>query len=693
MNHLNCLRTRRKEGVLLLLVTLGALLPSVIPITGFGADSAPPAQQPPGSLLDLTLDQLAEIPIPKVEAASKWAQPVTQAPSSVTIVTAEQIKLYGYRTLADALQSVRSLYVSYDRNYSFLGTRGFNPGDYNGRILLLIDGHRVNNPVTDGAFLGTEFPLDVDLIERVEIVRGPGAVLYGNNAFFGVINVITRRGKDQPGYGAEVSGEAASFDTYKGRVTYAHRFTNTVELLLSGTLYDSDGAHGLAFRSLYQPPPGVTWGRTNWFVADRGDDTDLKSFFGKVAWRDFMLSGAFFTREKGNPAAPNLTVWNDPRTRTFDERSYVDLKFDHEFRLGGKALDVLEVSARAYYDRYEGQFDGLYDVPALVLNKDIRIGEWWGAEAQATATLWDKHHLALGFEYRDEFRQLNRNYDDVPGAPVFERSGDTRNYGAFLQGDFAVLTNLHLNAGFRYDQYGDLDPTANPRVALIYNPVPKSTLKAIYGSAFRAPNFLEDCLQNPQAPPLKPETIRSYELVWEQQFGRHLRSSVSGFYNQIDDLITVPPGAYATNLKGADGRGLELQLDGLWEKTGLRGQASYTFQETQDRLSHQWLTDSPKHLVKLSLSLPVVEKKVFASAEFQYTTRRRTLLGTDAAGFGIVNLTLFSQNLLKNLEVSASIYNLFDRRYSDPAPAVPYYVEDVIGQNGRTFRVKLTYRF
>jgi iron complex outermembrane receptor protein len=235
-----------------------ALLLSVIPITGLGGDLAPPAERPPGSLLDLTLDQLAETPIPKVEAASKWAQPVTQVPSSVSIVTAEQIKLYGYRTLADVLQSTAGFHVSYDRNYSYLGTRGFNRGDYNGRVLLLVDGHRVNNPVTDAAFIGTEFLLDVDLIERVEIVRGAGAVLYGNNAFFGVINVITRQGRDQPGYGAELAGEAASFDTYKGRATYAHRFTNAVELLLSGTLYESDGAHHLAFRSLYQPPPGVS---------------------------------------------------------------------------------------------------------------------------------------------------------------------------------------------------------------------------------------------------------------------------------------------------------------------------------------------------------------------------------------------------------------------------------------------------
>src|SRR5205823_9088176 len=113
------------------------------------------------------------------------------------------------RTLADILQSVRGLQVSYNRNYSFVGVRGFNRGDFNSRVLLLVDGHRINNSLSDGAFIGTEFILDVDLIDRVEVIRGPGSSLYGNNAFFGVVKVITRKGRDMSGYGAEFSVEAA----------------------------------------------------------------------------------------------------------------------------------------------------------------------------------------------------------------------------------------------------------------------------------------------------------------------------------------------------------------------------------------------------------------------------------------------------------------------------------------------------
>src|SRR5690349_1583926 len=116
----------------------------------------------------MSLDQLMKIEVDSVYGASKYLQKVTQAPSSVTIVTAEEIHKYGYRSLADILRHVRSFYVTYDRNYSFVGVRGFlRPGDYNDRILLLVDGHRTNEDVYESALIGTEFPLDVDLIERV----------------------------------------------------------------------------------------------------------------------------------------------------------------------------------------------------------------------------------------------------------------------------------------------------------------------------------------------------------------------------------------------------------------------------------------------------------------------------------------------------------------------------------------------
>ena len=147
--------------------------------------------------------------------ASAYLQKVTEAPSSVTIVTAEQIRRYGFRTLADVLRSVRGFYVTYDRNYSYVGVRGFSrPGDYNARVLLLIDGHRLNDNVFGSALIGSEFPLDIALIERLEIIRGPSSSLYGTSAFFAVINVITR--DTQQVRGTEIAGAAEQFRDRSG---------------------------------------------------------------------------------------------------------------------------------------------------------------------------------------------------------------------------------------------------------------------------------------------------------------------------------------------------------------------------------------------------------------------------------------------------------------------------------------------
>ena len=157
------------------------------------------------TLKSMSLEDLTQIEVQTVISASGFEQDADLAPSSVSIVTAEEIKRYGYRTLADILRSLPGFYTSNDRNYDYLGRGGVNLGDYNSRILVLVDGHRINNNLNDGAALGTDFILDIDLIERIEVIRGPGAVIYGNNAFFGVINVITRKG-DQVN-GVEATGE------------------------------------------------------------------------------------------------------------------------------------------------------------------------------------------------------------------------------------------------------------------------------------------------------------------------------------------------------------------------------------------------------------------------------------------------------------------------------------------------------
>jgi outer membrane receptor for ferrienterochelin and colicin len=649
-----------------------------------GASTKADSSQASSDLTELSLEALMEIKVPTVYGASKFEQRTTEAPSSISIVTSDEIKRYGHRTLADVLQSVQGLHVSYDRNYAFLGTRGVNLGDFNSRILLLIDGHRVNNNLTDGAFIDTAFVLDIDLVDRVEIIRGPGSILYGNNAFLGVINVITRQARQLDG--AEASGEYASYDTYKGRATFGKVFTNGVQLVLSGTLYESAGPDRLFYEEFNTPAQ-------NNGVARGLDDDSFRSFFGSLSYRDFTLQGAFIRRDKGNPTAQFFTTFNDPRLRTTDERNYASLKYAHSFP------EVADVTAQIYYDRSDFEIGYPQSFPVgtntvSAFSKEEDAGEWWGVELQLDRRLWERHRITVGAEYRDDFRQDRRLSDG--GTNVFADVHRSRqSHGVFIEGEFAVLTNLHLNGGVRYDHYGEFDPAFNPRAALIYNAFTKSTFKAIYGTAFRAPNFLE--LSDPRFQDLRPEEITTYELVYEQEIGRHLRSSLSGFYNQMDDLIVLESGSF-TNFD-AETRGLELALEGIWAN-GIRGRASYTLQETENRSSNQNLPDSPQHLVKLNLSVPVIDEKLVAALEVRYTSSRGTVRTTtvgdtvadeDVGGFGIVNFTLFSRNLMENLELSASVYNLLDRKYADPATR--FHQQDSIERDGRSFRLKLVYRF
>ena len=657
----------------------------------FSAEIAPAAKT---DLTEMPLEALMQMDVPKVVGASKYEQKTTEAPASVTVVSNEEIKRYGYRTLADILESAQGFYVSYDHNYSFLGVRGMSLGDFNSRVLVLVDGHRINSSVTDGAYIETAFILDVDLIDRVEIIRGPGSALYGNNAFFAVINVLTRPASQLNGL--EASGEYGEYNTYKARASFGKAFTNGVNMLLSGTYYHSDGVGDIFFR------PFDTPAQNHGDASDKDGDW-YASTFGSLGYSDFTLEGAFIHREKYNPTAQYYTTFNDSRLKTTDERGYAALKYAHSFP------EIVDVSARVSYDRsyYKIGYpfstvdpSGTVQTP-LAFYQETDIGDWFTAELQFNKRVWDRHVLTVGSEYRDDFNLDQSTVDGHTGKPVPGGSNhETRqSYGVFAQGDFELRTNLHFSGGVRWDQYGDYDPKVNPRLALIYEPFEKSTIKAIYGTAFRAPNFWELTYSGFQN--LKPEEITGYELVYEQGIGRYLRGSVSGFYNEMDNLIVFESGTY-TNFD-AEAKGLEVALEGKWPG-GTMARASYTLESTHNRSSSLDLPDSPDHLVKFNLSVPVWEQKIFAGVEFQYTSSRDsfhnttdangqplTVMGQTASGFAVVNLTLFSRNLLKNLEFSASVYNLLDKQYSDPA--THFHKQDLIPQNGRSFRVKLTYRF
>ncbi len=649
------------------------------------AEPSNPAQQT--NLMALSLDELLALPVESVYAASRYEQKVSQAPASVLVVTAEDIQTLGYRTLAEVLQGVRGFYTRYDRDYQYVGVRGFGrPGDYNGRILLLINGHTSNDPIYDSAGIGTEFPLDLDMVERVEVVRGPSSSVYGNNAFFGVVNVITKAGKDLQG--GRVSGEAGSWDSYKANFSYGRALTNGVDFALGGSYYDSAGRQSLYYKEFDDPATqgGVT----------RNTDRDRYYLaYGRVSYGGFTLQGGYNEREKRIPTAPWGSDYGDRRTADTDSRAYLDLAFQRSFEADW------DLSARLYYDRYD--YDGAY--PTLgVLNLDHAYGSRWGTQWQVDKRLMDRHRVSLGVEYRDNFQQDQENYDADPYFSYVKDRRDSYDVAAYTQAEVGILTNLTLSAGARYDYHSLFGDSANPRLGLIYTPVAGSTFKALYGTAYRAPTVFEAYYAGvgyEANPNLEPETIATYELVYEQELTQHLRLVGTAYYYEIDGLISqetdvkdpVDPAddvLIYRNLESARALGGELGLEGRWTN-GFRGRLSYALQRTEDAQTHQELGHSPRHLAKLQLTVPLYRDRLMGGIELLYASPVWTLRRAPTRDQYQANLTLFSQKLIKGVELSVGVYNVFDTRIEHPGAAE--HLQDVIEQDGRSFRVKLTYRF
>ena len=646
-------------------------------------------KQVSANLLDLSLEDLLKIDIDSVYGASKHEQKVTEAPASVTIITSEEIQKYGYRTLADILRNVRGFYVTSDRNYSFVGVRGFGrPGDYNSRILLLVDGHQLNENIYDAANLGAEFPIDVDLIDRVEVIRGPNSSLYLASAFLGVINIITKRGRDLRNVSA--SGELASFDTYKGRLSYGNRFANGLEMLLSGSYYNSQGHDRLYFKEFDNPATGNG-------IAKNADDDESHQLFADLSYGHFTLQGAYGSREKGVPTASFGTVFNDPGTRTVDAQGYLDLQYERELR------GAWRFTGRLHYDQYDYAGTYVYDYsasggPSRVLNKDFGDGKWWGGEAILSRKVFGRHWLTLGSEYRDNSQQDQKNYDLQPYTLYLDDHRSSNVWAVYAQGEIHLRNNLLLNLGLRHDQYSTFGGTTNPRAALIYSPLERTTIKFLYGQAFRAPNAYEMFHAggggNEPNPYLRPETVKTTELVWEQYLGNHFQLAVSGFYYPIRALISEqsdPANGLVIyrNSDQVDIRGMDF---GLKRKLpwGLEGGVSYSFQNAENK-NGKPLSNSPKHVGQANLSVPLIKQKLFASMNLQYVSSRRTLEGNYTGAYVVPNFTLFSRNVLKGWEFSASLYNAFDQVYGDPG--AEEHRQDIIFQDGRSFRIKLGYRF
>lgn len=661
------------------------------------ADSAEPLSS---DLYEKKLEELLKVDVQKVSVASKRRQKVNEAPSSVTIITSDDIRQYGYRTIADILRSVRGFNVTYDRNYAYIGVRGFGrPGDYNTRVLLMVDGHAINDNIFDTAPIGAEFTLDVDLIDRIEISRGPGSALYGSNALFGVINVVTKNGSAL--HGVEGSGEIGRDHAAKGRISYGRTIPGESDLLLSGNAANNPG-RDLYFAEFDPANPAADPRAANNGIAVGRDYETHQNAFTKATAGDLVLSAAYGRREKGIPTAAFGTMFNAPDTVAIDRHAYVDARYSHE--ISGRS----DIMARLAYDEYGYAGDYPFDTtvppgaPSRVVNKDESVGRWWSGEINYTAAIREKHTIVIGTTFKANTTQDQRNFNADPYELFLNDRRRSNLWALFGQDEIWISPSLILTAGARYDYYDTFGGTTNPRAGLLYYPSVNSAVKLLAGRAFRTPNTYElyyndGYITSEPNPNLRPETIVTYEAVYEQYYPNQFQSTLSVYHYDIQNLITLeqdPANGLLVyrNAEAIAADGVEFELQKKCPN-GTRGTFSTAYQHTFNRRTGELLINSPRNLTKLNLSVPMLKEHIIAGLEEQYTGRRWTLGENTTEAFFVTNVTILAQNMVKGLDLSLGVYNLFDKQYRDPASEEHRPALDSIEQDGRVWRLKVTYLY
>jgi outer membrane receptor for ferrienterochelin and colicins len=639
------------------------------------------AQSVPPELRTMTLEQLLDIEV--TSTASKFEQEVTRAPASVTVVTADEIKVHGYRTLAEILSSVRGMYTTYDRNYTYVGVRGFaRPGDYNTRVLLLIDGHRLNEPTYDMAPIGTDFPLDVSLIDRVEVIRGPGSSLYGTSAFFAVINVLTKGGASHAGRRLDTAVGSLSTGHVTGSL--GHVFEGGAEMLLAASGYGSAGNTHLYYPEYDSPDTG------NGIAVDADGDR-AASVFTSVSMGRVHLSGGFLDRGKHIPTGAWDSVFGDPRAHTEDRRVYADAAYT------GPAFSGWTSTARAgvnYYG-YVGRYPLDFGPDGTVVQQDGSHSLQVSGELTLNRH-WRQHRVTVGTEVRRTLRDSQWAQDIGPKWTAQQLASTP--LGVYAQDELTVRPWMLVNGGVRVDHDSTFGSSATPRVGVVFLPRRQSAVKLLYGRAFRAPNSYElyyfDTMRE-QGLTLSPETIDTTELVWEEYIGAHLRATASIFQYDARHLIaqqtfddTSGDSLYFTNADRTTARGVDAEIEGRWDTLTVR--VSYANVNATDWTSGERLSNSPQHLGKVGIVLPLAPLATSLAVDGRITSERRTLPSGTISGFALANITSTTA-LSKTLDLQFGLYNALNQQYADPGSEE--HLQRAIGQDGRTLRVRLMARF
>jgi iron complex outermembrane receptor protein len=424
-------------------------------------------------------------------------------------------------------------------------------------------------------------------------------------------------------------------------------------------------------------------------IAQDMDDDDAWRMYGSYQRGPWSLQALAVTRDKHIPTGAYGTVLDDRRSATTDGRAYVDLAYEGTWRGSGvlwrAGYDVVTYDGRYVYPDDEQGTGGLYE--------DGSTGQWISTEALLSRRM-RRHFLTAGFEYRNNFEQSQFAYDAEPLVFDLDDYRRSQVLAGFVQDELTLSPRLSFTLGVRHDWYTASRGSTNFRAAAIVRPLSNASLKLLYGSAFRAPNVFE-LFYYPPLEPIRPETVHTTEVVWEQYF-THARVSASAFRYHASDLINQVAAGDAldevtfANVGKSHANGVEFEIEGRY--AGVQTLASYTFQQADSFETgvHERLTNSPRHVARGRAGGAVVPRFLFYGIEGLYLSERRTLNDGRVPGVFLANLTLTTREMGR-LKGALTFGNLFDRAYADPGGEE--HVTGVVAQPGRTVRAKITWRF
>jgi iron complex outermembrane receptor protein len=650
-----------------------------------------------------------------VVSALKRPRTVSKSPAIMSVITARQIKQMGFRTLSDILKIVPGFDIHMDNNgeKEFL-VRGVFDGNSQ-KVKVLIDGHSVNEPGSGGASFNF-FDLVVENMKRIEIIRGPGSALYGQNAFLAVVNVITKDTEDIDGFQWTISG--GRFDTQNYNVLFGKEYG---DLKISGFLdyFDTEGFSKKIERDIILPPDSGSMapGRSQ----NEKEKTDLNL---KLSYRNLEFHGKYMKRRKEgyagfDDALSDDTLWKD--TYIFGELIY---------RLAlGERLNML---TKAYYDQYnndaflEVRPDGYTDVSTFggILFPDGWKGltrikyRTFGFENQLNYNVFKGNELTFGLQYEwihqgdihfgANFHPLTiidlatfaplASFQDFSSDLPFTRRATRQIWALYLQDEWNITDDIDLTVGVRHDQFSRFAGTTNPRFGLIWRFMEDAHLKFLFATAFRAPNFNELFLiNNPSTignPNLDPEKINTFEVGLGYNFTRHIRGNINYFFNRIRDRIVLGGGSpkQFQNSGGARIMGVEAELKADFGNDNY-AYANYTFQKAEETRNRNRLPFAPEHKANFGVNVGFWKYANANLHTFVSGPRPREDGDTrrNLPSYALVDLTLIGKNFVDNFEIRGSVHNLFDKSYKDPAKVDT--VPTDFPQQGRSFIVELRYEF